>query len=231
MRERTRTALIVAGSVAGGLVVGGGLIYGLASLLGGGYGLPPGIPEPRQVKGIPFAQGGKRPYWPVLSSSSRGDEVAYQDVYGDFHGNWARRFGAPRDDHTHVGIDLYANDGDEIVSTENGIVVGTQTFHLGTDAILVQTDSGIVVLYGEVAPWSWKKYGLQVGSRVSAGQPIARVGCMVGEPPNCESHMLHLETYVAGTTKNKRWTGGSPPPEILDPSRYLLRASQRGLSA
>lgn len=229
MRQRTRTALIVAGSAAGALVVGGGLVYGLASLLGSGGGLPPGVPEPRAVAGVAFAQGGRSPVWPVASTSSRGDEVAYYDVYDQIHGNWARRFGATRDGHTHAGIDLYANDGDVVVATEDGTIVGTQTFHLGTDAVLLQTDSGIVVLYGEVAPWSWKKYGLQVGSRVRAGQPIAQIGCMVGEPPNCESHMLHLETYRAGVTQNEHWYG-SPPADLLDPSRYLLRASSRRVS-
>lgn len=230
MRERTRTALVVSGAVVGGLVVGGGLVYALAELLGGGgLGLPAGVPEPRAVAGVPFAQGGGRPVWPVASTSSRSDEVAYYDVNDQIHGNWARRFGASRDGHTHAGIDLYANDGDVVVATEDGTIVGTQTFHLGTDAVLLQTNSGLVVLYGEVEPWSWKKYGLQVGSHVRAGQPIAKIGCMVGEPPNCESHMLHLETYRAGVTQNEHWYS-SPPADLLDPSRYLLRASQRRIS-
>ena len=221
MDRRARNIAIGIGSVVGGIAVGVGTIWLVAGP--SARGLLPGVVEPRQVKGVPFALGGKRPVWPVISSSSRGNEVAYADINGDPHGNWERRFGANRDDHTHAGVDLYANNGDILVATENGTIIGAQTFHLGTDALLLQTDSGIVILYGEADPKSWKEFGIAKGSRVRAGQPIARVGCMVGTWKNCDSHMLHLETYIAGTEQNKRWTG-SPPFGLLDPTRYLLRA-------
>ena len=39
------------------------------------------------------------------------------------------------------------------------------------------------------------------------------------------SHMLHLEAYLKGLTKNQRWLkSGAPPSHLLDPTDYLLRA-------
>ena len=37
------------------------------------------------------------------------------------------------------------------------------------------------------------------------------------------SHMLHFETYMPPTDKNKKYYGGDPGP-ILNPTYYLLRA-------
>lgn len=190
--------------------------------------LPPGTVEPKVIGGIAFAKGGPSPRWPVLSGHPQVGLVSYEDRNGQIHGNASRRFGAPREGghRHHVGVDLYGYEGDTVVAIEPGRIVALQDFHLGTDAVLVQHDSGGVVLYGEIASGSPGKLGLAIGSRVKGGQPIAKIGCMQHEDGECTSHMLHLETYRIGTTQNTPWYG-VPPPSLLDPTRYLLRASGR----
>lgn len=192
--------------------------------------LPEGTTPPKQVVGdgvtIPFAEGGCDPLWPVVTKDERVGLVSYEDVNGVFHGNWARRFGAPRDGRRHAGIDLFGRAGDVVRATEDGTIVGIQSFKLGTPAVLVEHDSGVVVLYGELEPGSTEDLGLEEGSRVNAGDPIGRVGCMVEDQDGCQSHMLHFETYESGVTQNQRWYAGQiPPPALRDPTEYLLRAS------
>jgi len=187
--------------------------------------LAPGVIPPRNI-GPAFAQIRGGLTWPVATSDKRLGQVAYKDIYGDVHGRSARRFGASRDGRRHVGVDLFGSPGDPVLAVADGVVVDTQSFHLGTDAIVVQHD-GATALYGEVQSDSWKNFGVGVGSRVVRGQPIARIGCMVRDSSgSCESHMLHFETYQPGVQKNVRWYAGqSPPPEILDPTLLLLVAS------
>jgi murein DD-endopeptidase MepM/ murein hydrolase activator NlpD len=204
------------------LVVGGVTYLVASSILG--RGLPAGVVEPAPFQGVPFAAGIRRPAWPVITSNPRFGVVSYRDVQGNTHGNASRRFGANRDDRNHAGVDIYANAGDPVVAMGKGTVVATQTFHLGSHAIFV--DHGdVTVMYGEVAPRSWQEFGLGVGSKVRKGDPIARIDCMVGEVGDCRSHMLHLETYRPGTTKNQRWyRGNAAPSQLLDPTRLLLQA-------
>jgi len=124
-------------------------------------------------------------------------------------------------DREHGGIDLSGNEGDRLVAMEDGVIVATQ----GWDgpmakAILLQTDRGPVLLYGAVAPNSWKKFDVQVGTRVTQGQTIATLGVYPGG-----STMLHFELYKKGTTKNSVWCEGKPQPEnLLDPTEYLKSA-------
>lgn len=210
-----------------GLLAGGGLLYGAWRFWGAGRALPPGVVEPAQVATVPFATGTRSPAWPVVSRHPKVGVVSYRDVNEEIHGNWSRRFGAPRDNRNHVGIDLYAYAGDPVVAMADGEIVAVQSFHLGSWAIFV--DHGdVTIMYGEIAPHSWREFGLQVGSRVNKGDPIARIACMNWEGNNCVSHMLHLEAYRSGVTKNQRWyRGQSPPPQLLDPTRLLLRAAPR----
>jgi murein DD-endopeptidase MepM/ murein hydrolase activator NlpD len=206
----------------GGAVAVGGIVYAVASLVGDS--LPPGVVAPAN-QGVPFAKI-SRPRWPLVTRSSQKGVVSYQDINGRTHGNYQRRFGAPRGGRRHAGIDLFGNAGDPVVAVADGIVVRTQTFELGTDAILVDHGSA-VVLYGEVDPGSWRRVGVSVGSRVRRGQQIASVGCMVWSGNSCSSHMLHLETYRTGTRENQRWSAGSrAPAALLDPTRMLLVASK-----
>jgi hypothetical protein len=156
--------------------------------------------------GVELAQGGQSPVWPLPAVTRRSWN------FGHSRGGGARR---------HVGVDLYAPRGSEVLAPEDGVIVASQKF-LGPQsvALLLELDSGIVVLLGEVAPRSWDEYGLRIGSRVSAGQPVARVGVA----PNGSS-MLHFEIYRGGTRANSRWLAGqAPPANVLDPTHYLQRA-------
>ena len=156
-------------------------------------------PEPPpSERGAPFALGIVAPMWPVTgeSNNARRKQVSYRDVDGKYHGSWGRVFKASRSDgrRYHAGIDIYANVGDLVLATEPGIIVNHYHFYQGVHALIIQGDSGLVVNYGEVAPGSWKEFGLKTGDHVKRGQAIARVGEM-----NSGSHMLHFETYRQGT--------------------------------
>lgn len=189
-------------------------------------GVPAGVVPPASFQGVPFAAGIRKPAWPVQTRDSRIGQVAYRDIHGNTHGNYDRRFGASRDGRYHVGIDLYANNGDPVIAIADGVVTNAQTFHLGSWALFV--DHGpVVVMYGEVEEYSWRDFGVYVGSTVKKGQPIARVACMRGSGSSCSSHMLHFETYRDGSGQNKTWHVGSPAPAaILDPTLLLLQASK-----
>jgi len=205
----------------------GTLVFLVArSFLDGDNELPTGVMPPMPSV-APFADIPGRLVWPVVTNDSRLGQVAYVDAFGTTHGNSARRFGASRDGRRHAGIDLYGHNGDPVLAIADGTVIDTQSFHLGSDAILVAHED-VVVLYGEVEPRSWNEFGVGIGSRVRAGAPIARVACMVGIGSSCKSHMLHLETYRPGTTQNQQWHGSVPPPALLDPTLLLLRSAPPG---
>lgn len=145
---------------------------------------------------------------------------------GEVPTSGGRAFGARRSDGArhHAGIDLAAIVGDEVLATEDGRVVATQPFNgPRAHAILVEMDSGVVVLYGEVEPHSWGDFGIGIGSRVVRGQKIARVGVNPGG-----SSMLHFELYHRGTRMNERWLAGHPmPANLIDPTGYLVLASSQ----
>lgn len=180
----------------------------------------------KQTGGVPFAKGSCYAVWPVNTGNSRRWEVPYLDGGGNYvNGNPARAFGAIRGNGAryHVGIDLYCNDQDTCVACEDGTIVGIQGFLNITKAILLQTNSGIVCLYGEVEDGSWNEFGIKKGSVVKKGQAICRIG-----KNNAGTQMLHFETYAKGTTKNSTWdTGENPPPQILNPTKYLLNIATK----
>ncbi|MGH1343805.1 MAG: peptidoglycan DD-metalloendopeptidase family protein [Nannocystales bacterium] len=198
MKRSTKIGL---GIVAGAGVIGGGLGLRLRSRRAEKAGgapqpgrdgqsppeapatLPAGVVPPRPFLDTPFAEGVANPVWPARTQHPRGDVLSYRDDNGDYQGNWARRFGAPRSsgERRHAGVDLFANDGDVVVALADGVVVGLQSFHLGSWGLLV--DHGpFVMLYGEVTKGSWAEFGVQKGSEVRAGEPIARVACCVSRP-------------------------------------------------
>lgn len=161
---------------------------------------------------VPFAAGHPTPVWPLPDVAKR---VA---TYGGLAFGAQRKIGARH----HAGVDILASRRDIVVAPESGEIVASQTFN-GPDAhaLLVQTDTGPVLLLGEVSPGSWSEFGVAVGSRVTAGQPVARVGVNPGG-----STMLHFETYTEGTDRNAQWWKGSAPPSgLLNPTRYLEQAA------
>lgn len=159
-----------------------------------------------------IARGIADPVWPLPGRPKR---VA---SYG------GRAFGAPRKGgrRNHAGVDLLAPRGATVVAPESGVIVATQRFNgPRAHAVLLQTDSGPVILLGEVKPGSWSESGHEVGSRVPRGQPIATVGVNPGG-----STMLHFEMYAEGATQNHQWWSRDVPPALLlDPTHYLEAAA------
>jgi len=217
------------------ILIGGGLgaVLALLSRSGGGATtqLPSNVARPSQPGGVSFAEGIASPLWPIKPVGRRHPNhgvVSYQPEEGKTIGNWARRFGATRDDggRRHAGVDLFGYHNDVVVAMAPGTVIATQSFHLGSHALFI--DHGpYVVMYGEIGARSWQEFGVKVGDRVGAGAPIGRIACMVFKEGRCTSHMLHLETYRKGTSRNKRWLPGKPPAELLNPTMMLLLAAQR----
>lgn len=175
---------------------------------------------PQMTFDIPFGAGDPNPLWPTITNHSKKFVVSYRTVSGSVEGNGARRFMVDRSGggRYHVGIDLYGYPDDPIVAMEDCTIVNHYHFYHGSYALIVHCKSGLVINYGEVKKNSWKEFGLDKGSKVKKGHPIARVGLMSGG-----SHMLHFETYMPPTTANKRYKGGDSGP-ILNPTYYLLRA-------
>lgn len=175
----------------------------------------------QKFRDVPFSIGDRSAIWPIYKTTNiQWDVVSYKMTNGDIVGNGSRRFGTIRSggDRYHVGIDLYCNYNDICLATENGIVVGTQGFLNLTKALLLQTTAGPMILYGEVKADSWEEFGISKGSIVKKGQALCRIGIN-----QAGTSMLHFETYKKGTTENIRWYAGkTAPPEILDPTKYLL---------
>ena|SRR5690606_12977949 len=160
---------------------------------------------------VPMAKGGDRPLWPLQDATPKSTFKS------------SASFGAPRtsgSNRWHVGIDIPAKRGDIVVAMEDGELVckgnTCEQGWMGADAkaVLVQNDTGLVVLYGALIPGSYKEFGLGPGARVKRGQPLGRIGTYPAG-----TSMLHLETYAPGTKDNAPWYQGKPPPpEVLNPT-------------
>jgi len=133
-------------------------------------------------------------YWPVMTRSRKGREVAYKAIDGSTVGNAGRMFLANRGERYHAGVDLFGNPGDPVVACEDGKISNFYEFTKGTYALIVQHPE-VTINYGEVArdlarhPTEQRK--LKVGDSVQAGQIIGHVGKF----PSGDS-MCHFETYI-----------------------------------
>jgi len=132
-----------------------------------------------------------------------------------------RSFGCPRDGgrRKHAGCDIYAPIGTEVLAVEDGVVIQpVYFFYLGTYALEIKHDSGIVVRYGEIkreTPKVWK-----AGDRVSAGEVIGYVGQLQGLP----MAMLHFELYsgaASGQLTTREAGGFQRRSDLLDPTSFL----------
>jgi murein DD-endopeptidase MepM/ murein hydrolase activator NlpD len=193
------------------------------------------VPEPAktQVSFTPLPP--PRSYWPVQTRHPSARVVSYRTTTGTIVGSPGRRFMASRKGErdgvrtarNHAGVDLFARVGDPVIACENGTITDFSFFYNAksgqrTCKILVE-HSGAVINYGEVAPDSFTRTRLKPGLSVRAGQVIGFVS---------DTGMLHFETYAPGTKTSFRWwTGDSPPPRLLDPTRYLLHLARHDVSA
>lgn len=138
-------------------------------------------------------------------------------------------FGFVRANHVHEGVDLYCPEGTPVHAVEDGIVVAIIPFtgpsaeppspwwH-DTIAVLVEGGSGVVV-YGEIGIGT----GVEVGTRLKAGEPFAHVVRVLRQDKGRPTTMLHLELHVPGTRDAFEWTqDGGRPASLLDPTERLL---------
>jgi hypothetical protein len=175
---------------------------------------------------VQFAQGDPNPVWPVKSSDPRGCMVSYIDIDGGVHGTEFQRFLAPRaTTRYHIGHDCIANHLDVVVAPETGTVIKINQFIATTVAVWIKTNTNLTMILGEVEKDSPAKYGVKVGSKVSKGQPVGRVGTFdFAQAMNL--HMVHFEVYSGTVTKYHGWQdGASKPPGLLDPTMYMLKAA------
>jgi murein DD-endopeptidase MepM/ murein hydrolase activator NlpD len=111
------------------------------------------------------------------------------------------------------------------VACESGTIIQWKLFYVGVYKLMVQCDSGVVINYGEVDASSLKKFNLQPGGRVVAGQPIAVAGKMLHDS------MLHFEMYPQGTPDSisyKKSLGEKHLKNYLNPTQYLLNLARNG---
>lgn len=136
-------------------------------------------------------------------------------------------FGTIRKFDIHTGIDIYCNNGDQVIAIEDGIVIAIEAFtgpHADspwwndTWALLIEGTSGVLV-YGEIDVVE----GIAVGCSVKVGDHIGNIKQVLkkdkGITPIC---MLHFEVHKTGTTKTAWWYhNDSIPPSLLDPTEFV----------
>ena len=129
----------------------------------------------------------------------------------------------------HCGVDVLAPFGQITVAMGAGVVIATQGWaskkgrpDRTSQALLLQLDGGPVIVYGGMEPKSWERFGVAVGVRVRAGQPL----CSVGFYPN-GSTMAHMEARRRGTRVATPWPQGTNPPKnLLNLTPLLVRAKK-----
>lgn len=137
-------------------------------------------------------------------------------------------FGRTRKFDTHTGIDLYCENGDEVIAMEDGEIVAIEWFTgepvgmpwwNNTKAIAIKGNSGIIN-YCELIPIE----GLVVGNLVTEGQVLGNITPVLkkdkGKVPS--TSMLHLELYTNYDGEWLEWPlNGDKPDNLLDPTILL----------
>jgi hypothetical protein len=140
-------------------------------------------------------------------------------------------FGVTRKHDVHTGVDLYCEEGTEVVAMECGVVISIEFFTgpsvnmpwwNDTKAIGVMGASGIIN-YGEVIPFSY----LEVGDTVSEGDLLGWVTPVLkidkGKVPS--TSMLHVELYSSYDGNWCLWPVDAEQPEnLLNPTEMLKNA-------
>jgi murein DD-endopeptidase MepM/ murein hydrolase activator NlpD len=185
---------------------------------GGAPPEPPDDPAPFAA----FAAVGAN-FWPVLDPGPNTRLVSYHPSPDKTIGNIGRCFFDDRPGRHHVGVDLFAEEGDPVVACADGKIVSFYKFYnsKGRDTFaLVVAHDGVVINYGEVAPNSLQEFGLKIGDPVQAGQTVGRIGA---------TGMLHFETYKPGTEQNTPWMDGQPRPlNLQNPTQLLFSLAATG---
>jgi len=174
-------------------------------------------------------------YWPVPKSHSKNLPVS--GVPGSFWEN--------RGDRHHCGVDIYAPEGSDVLSVEDGEVIDIDIFTSPdkipywntTYHVLLKNKTGFVCKYAELRDILVKK-----GMVVKAGELIGHVGLVLNtdqiskQSPqyiqrlnnNNKQSMLHFELYISEPNNHEYYSGGNwfgaiKPKNLLDPTNYLSR--------
>ncbi len=142
-------------------------------------------------------------------------------------------FGVTRKHDMHTGVDLYCEQGDEVICMEDGIIVNIAYFTgpsvnmpwwNDTQAVAIKGASDIIN-YGEIIPLE----SLKVGQQVKEGDLIGHVTPVLkkdkGKVPSI--NMLHVERYKEynGGELWALWEVGTPQPDnLVDPTGMLSEA-------
>lgn len=173
-------------------------------------------------------------HWPVPNSYSKS--IPATGSSGAF---WE-----DRGDRCHCGIDIYAPEGSDVQSVEDGTVIRVGRFTSPSEVpywnrtsyILIQNGSGLMCKYAEIGDVKVKK-----GDSVSTGQPIGCIGLVldrdkitVDSPEYIQklehASMLHFELYKSVAIESDEsyrggnWFGDTKPENLLDPRDYLSSA-------
>ncbi len=141
-------------------------------------------------------------------------------------------FGVTRKHDMHTGVDMYCEQGDEVIAMEKGVIVAIEYFTgpsvqmpwwNDTQAVAIHGQSGIIN-YGEVRANS----SLHVGDVIEEGDIIGWVIPVLkqdkGKVPS--TSMLHLELYNEYDGEWILWGVNTPQPKnLLDPTSLLQNAS------
>ncbi len=137
-------------------------------------------------------------------------------------------FGYIRKNHIHEGIDLYANEGDNVISIHDGTVVSIVPFTgeiaespwwNNTYSIMIEHEN-YTINYGELIPVE----SLKIGDKIKAGDVIGHIKTVLLKDKGRPMAMLHLEMYEKGTVEPiKEWSKNKEKPvNLLDPTDLLI---------
>ena len=173
--------------------------------------------------------------WPVPKSYAKN--LPASGAPGSFWEN--------RGDRYHCGVDIYAPEGSDVLSVEDGEVIDIDIF-TSPDKIpywnttyhaLLKNKTGFVCKYAELRDILVKR-----GMVVKAGELIGHVGLVLNtdqiskQSPqyiqrlndNNKQSMLHFELYIIEPNNHEyyssgNWFGTKKPNNLLDPTSYLSR--------
>lgn len=163
----------------------------------------------------------------TINQSNTDFLSSYKDQTEVPEKNHPGSFGYIRKNHIHEGIDLYAEDGDEVYAMESGIVtiiipftgkIAGSNWWNDTYSILIESESG-AINYGELIPTE----NIKKGTKVTAGQIIGHVRTVLKINKGRPMSMLHLELYESGTLLPiKEWPlNTEKPKELKDPTPLI----------
>lgn len=141
-------------------------------------------------------------------------------------------FSKIRKNHIHEGIDLYCNNGDEVIAIESGVIVKVHAFTgeianmpwwNNTWSLLVEGNN-YTINYGELNPLP----DLKEGDLVKEGQVIGHVTTVLKKNKGRPMNMLHLEQYEKGvSTPIYEWRlNEERPRQLKDPTELILKLAK-----